>query len=159
KAVMPSSGLSLRGAAGGALPGGTSAGAARAAGAGAGPPAPAALGAPPLHAPTPPGAAASASAAGGGRARRRPATGASPGKGRAGRQLAAGSLGPRLLLPFAFCRPPTSCTAVSRWMLAPTFGLLAACAASQDRPEPPSGAVDPGVHGLVTPGEPGYRRP
>jgi hypothetical protein len=31
--------------------------------------------------------------------------------------------------------------------------FLAACGGAQDRPEPPSGAVDPGVHGLVSPGE------
>jgi hypothetical protein len=31
--------------------------------------------------------------------------------------------------------------------------VLAACGGAQDRPEPPSGAVDPGTHGLATPGE------
>ena len=38
--------------------------------------------------------------------------------------------------------------------LAPLLALasLAGCGGAQDRPEPPSGAVDPGVHGLVTPG-------
>jgi hypothetical protein len=29
---------------------------------------------------------------------------------------------------------------------------LAGCAGTQDRPEPPSGAVDPGIHGLAVPG-------
>ena len=30
--------------------------------------------------------------------------------------------------------------------------LAGGCAGSQERPEPPSGAVDPGVHGLTSPG-------
>jgi hypothetical protein len=41
---------------------------------------------------------------------------------------------------------------VRRLILASTFSILAACGAAE-RPEPPSGAVDPGPAGLATPGE------
>ena len=43
-------------------------------------------------------------------------------------------------------------------IIASAIALLTACAGA-DRPEPPSGAVDPGIHGLATPGERAARGP
>ena len=38
-------------------------------------------------------------------------------------------------------------------LLSTAVGLLTACGGAPDRAEPPSGAVDPGIHGLAVPGE------
>lgn len=45
------------------------------------------------------------------------------------------------------------------FVLASVLLLSASCGGADARPEPPSGAVDPGVHGLATPGERAARAP